>query len=386
MARILFLTDFSEEYSKLLLKGIVEYSKEHEPWVLCKMPPAYRTEHGIKGVLEWALNWKADAIIAQFYPDDDVSIFAKHGIIAIAQVFMQRFTEIPNIIGAHYKAGQIGADYFIKRGFKNFAFYGYRDIVWSEERCQGFKDRLNTFGLHKNCFEYQNDNFKELWYYKSESLIMWLKMLPKPIAIMTCDDNQAHHIVAICNHNNIQVPEEVSILGIDNDESICSLSIPQLSSINQDVEKGGYQTAEMIDKLLKNPESKPHDIVIQPTYITTRSSTDIYATSDKNIQKVLKYIHTNSQNKIDVEDLVNLVPMSRRLLEIKFKQVTGMSLYNYITNLRMMKLSKELVETNAPIREIAEEQGFSDYKNVARLFKKINGCSPLEYRLKYSLK
>ena len=125
MPRIILLTDFSEEYAKNLLKGIVRYSKEHEPWVLCKMPFSYRVKHGVEGVLKWAKKWKADGIIAQFYNTDRVDLFRENGIAAIAQDFKLRFTQIPNITGAHHLAGKMGADYFIRKGFKNFAFYGY---------------------------------------------------------------------------------------------------------------------------------------------------------------------------------------------------------------------------------------------------------------------
>ena len=189
MARLILLTDFSEEYAKLLLKGIVEYSKTHTPWVLCKMPLSFREVHGMKGVLEWALNWKADAIIGQFYPHEEVEIFGKHGIITIAQDFKTRFKSIPNITGNHYLAGKMGAEYFINKGYKNFAFYGFKGVVWSDERCDGFRETINEHG-HTSYSGFINDSEKDLWYYDSENLTHWIHHLPKPVAIMACDDNQ----------------------------------------------------------------------------------------------------------------------------------------------------------------------------------------------------
>ncbi len=386
MARVILLTDFSEEYAKLLLKGIVEYSKEHEPWVLCKMPLSYRDVHGIDGVLQWALKWGADAIIAQFYPTDNVSIFKEYGIVAIAQDFKTRFTEIPNITGAHTIAGKIGANYFIQKGFKNFAFYGFKNIVWSQERCEGFKNELKENNLCNSYFEYQNEEFKELWFYESKPLIDWLRILPKPIAIMACDDNQGHHITELCKQYGIMIPEEISILGVDNDESICSLSEPPLSSINQAVEKGGYETARLIEKLTGNPNAEYENIIVQPTSIITRQSTDIYATEDYHIAVVLKHIHQNSDKKLNVDDITKLVPLSRRLLEIRFKHVTGLPIYTYILNLRIEKFAQKLLENNIPIVEIAMDLEFSDYKNISRQFKKAKGCTPSDYRQAHSLK
>lgn len=386
MARLILLTDFSEEYAKLLLKGIVQYSKEHTPWVLCKMPLSYRDVHGIKGVLEWALKWEADAIIAQFYPTDPVEVFKENGIVAIAQDFKTRFKQIPNITGAHHLGGRIGASYFIQKGFKHFAFYGFKDIVWSEERCLGFKEELAVNGLADSFFEYRNTTFTDLWYYEPENLINWLKALPKPVGIMACDDNQAHHITEICKQYDLKIPEEIAVLGVDNDDAICTLTHPPLSSINQAVEKGGYETARLIEHLMKNPDAPYEDIVVLPTHVVTRQSTDIYATNDKYISIVLKHIHQNIDQKLNVGDISKLVPLSRRLLETKFRQVTGLPVYNYIFNLRIEKFAQMLLESSASIIEVAMSMGLSDYKNISRQFKQVKGCTPSEYRVIHSLK
>lgn len=386
MVRIILLTDFSEEYAKNLLKGIARYSKGRGSWVLCKMPLSYRDMHEAEGVLEWALKWKADCIIAQFYNTDQVEIFRKNGIIAIAQDFKQRFTEILNITGAHYLAGQMGAHYFIKKGFQHFAYYGFKGVVWSEERCEGFRDEVEKYGWGGNFSEYQNIEFKDLWFYESAPLTEWLRTLPKPVAIMACDDNQGHHIIEACNQYGIKVPEEVAVLGVDNDEAVCTLSYPPLSSIHQAVEKGGYETAALIEKMMKDPDAAYEDVVVYPTHIVTRQSTDIYATDDKSISVVLKYIHQNINKKMTVNDLLKLVPLSRRLLEARFRQVTSLSVYTYILNLRIQKFAEKLIYSKDTVVEIAMQMGFTDYKNISRQFKAIKGCTPSEYRLKRSVK
>lgn len=380
MPRIILLTDFTEQYAISLMKGVVQYSKESEPWVLCKMPLAYRDLNGVEGVLEWALKWKADGIIAQFNDDDDVAIFKQHRIVAMAQDFKHRFTDIPNITGEHRLAGRMGAAYFLKRGFVNFAFYGYRGVVWSEERCEGFRQEIGSQGFGANFYEYQNEESTELWFYETAPLVEWLKSLPKPVALMACDDNQGHHIIEVCGQCGIKVPEEVAVLGVDNDDIICTMSEPSLSSLQQDVEKGGYEAAKLMDALIKNPGVKFKDIVVRPTNIITRQSTDIYATDDKYISRVLKHIHQHSEQRLAVADLVRLVPLSRRLLESRFREVTGSSIYAYMLNLRLEKFADKLIENDEPITEIAFKMGFTDYKNISRQFKNRMGCTPTEYR------
>ena len=186
MIRLILLTDFTEAFAHNLLRGILEYSKEREPWVVCRMPPSYKQSHGIPGVLKWAKKWQADAIIAQFDDDDEVELFRENGIIALAQDFKSRFSVIPNITSEYKLTGQMAADFFLQKGFRNFAFYGYENVVWSEERCMGFRDRIIEKGFGDNFFEYQKQPLENLWYYESEPLASWIKSLPHPLALMAC--------------------------------------------------------------------------------------------------------------------------------------------------------------------------------------------------------
>ena len=143
MARVIFLTDFSEAYARELLLGMARYAHDTaQAWSLCRLPLSIRDKFGIEAVVEWAVRMKADAVIGQFYNTDNVGLFRENGIIAIAQDFKKRFTTIPNITGPHHLAGRMAAEYFLKKGFRNFAFYGTRGIDFSDERCQGFRETI----------------------------------------------------------------------------------------------------------------------------------------------------------------------------------------------------------------------------------------------------
>ncbi|HLW20598.1 MAG TPA: XylR family transcriptional regulator, partial [Cyclobacteriaceae bacterium] len=251
MYKIILLLDFAEEYSKNLLKGISKYAMENGPWTYCRMPLYYRETIGMEGILQWAKDWGADGIIGQLYNDTNVGKIVDSGIPVIAQDFKERFKEIPNITGSYRETGILGADYFLKKGYKNFAFYGFNDIVWSRERAEGFEERVNAAGHHVHYFEHRKSRSTDLWYYKSNSLSQWIRSLPKPIALMACDDNQGQQITEACRQIKIRIPEEVAVLGVDNDEMLCELSDPPLSSIAMDVERGGYDTAKLLDKMIK---------------------------------------------------------------------------------------------------------------------------------------
>ena len=386
MIKIILLSDFSEEYGKNLLRGITRYSKDHGPWTFCRMPSYYRETIGIDGILHWAKEWGADGIIGQFYNDEEVKKFTRANIPVIAQDFKERFTEIPNISGAYHETGRLAADYFLKKGFKNFAFYGFNNIVWSRERAEGFEERIQEAGHNVHHYQLKDTKSTDLWYYKPSALSEWLKSLPKPIALMSCDDNQGHHITEAARHAGIRIPDEVSVLGVDNDEMICDLSDPALSSIELDTEKGGYEAARLMEKMVNSKVLSAPDIIVKPTQVVTRQSTDVFASKDKYVVNALKYIHGNLDKNLKVDQVLREVPLSRRSLEKRFMLTTGYPVYEYIYNQRIEKFTQKLLETDMTIFEIALDLGLSDSKNIARQFKQIKGVTPMEYRKKHVLK
>lgn len=383
MHKIILLIDISEEYGQNLMKGVVKYSKEHGPWIFCRMPLFYRETLGMEGIVNFAKEWEADGIIAQLYNDLDVKKVTDAGIHLIVEDFKERFSDIPNITGGYFDAGKMGAEYFLGKGFRNFAFYGFKNIVWSRERAEGFANHLNPLGLDVHYFDNDQAPSSELWHYKPSALSQWLQSLPKPIAIMACDDERGQHITEACKHAKIQIPEEIAVLGVDNDKMTCNLSDPPLSSIDLDTEKGGYEAARLMDQLITKQVTEKYDILVKPTQVITRQSTDIASANDKYIAKALKFIHQNIDNRINVADVLKQVPLSRRALEKRFQETTGTGVYKYIYNLQIQKFAQRLLETDKTIFEIALESGFDNSKNISRQFKQVKGCTPIEYRTKH---
>jgi LacI family transcriptional regulator len=382
MYKIILLLDFAEEYSKGLLQGISRYSAENGHWSFCRMPLYYRETLGTKGILEWAKDWGADGIIGQLYNEMETELY-QSPFPVIAQDFKERFRYIPNITGQYRETGRLGAEYFLNKGYSNFAFYGFNNIVWSRERAEGFESAINRAGYQVHYFEHKKARSTDIWYYKSKTLSKWLKSLPKPIALMACDDNQGVHITEACKQNKIRVPQEVAILGVDNDVMLCQLSDPPLSSIELAVERAGYDTARAMDLMITGRVKFYRDILVPPLKVITRSSTDIYASRDENITNALDFIHKNIDQNLLVDQIVKEVPMSRRSLEKRFVEVTGLPIYKYIFKLRIEKLAHKLINSESSVFEIALEMGLSDSKNLGRQFRQIMGCTPLEYRRKF---
>lgn len=382
MKRILVLMDYSSEFSRRLLRGLIQYSKEHGPWIFYRLPSYYKALYGKEGIVKWAREWKADAIIAR-WDHEGTNLLGTLNIPIILQNYKTRSSLFSNLTGDYFATGVMAAQFFIKRCYRNFAFYGNRGVVWSRERAEGFRSEVEKVGGNYYYFESENLN-GEQWSVSHIQLDDWLLSLPKPIGVFACDDSFALQISEICKINNIHIPQDISLLGVDNDELICQLSDPPISSIVLDVERGGYEAGRLIDRMIRKEIGEPFNIVIQPTRFELRKSTEKYDIPNEHIFKVVNYIEDNFTKNINIETLVAMVPLSRRNLEVKFKEVVGTTIYQFILRCRVDYFAHLLLTTDRTLYDLGLESGFSDCKNVSRIFKKYKGHTPVEYRNLYS--
>lgn len=383
MIRLLYISDFSESFALKLLKGIVQYSRQGEQWEICRMPPSYIKAKGFSYMARWAKSWGANAVIGAFEFEEDIKLFHEQGIIVLAQDYKKPFKITPNITGEYFESGRMAANYFMERGYVNYGFFGFKDVYWSDERMNGFYTTLKKAGKAGSFFSYRAQNIERLWFYEKSGLSDWLQSLPKPIAIMACDDNQATNLIDACNVAGIKIPSDISVIGVDNDELVCNINTPLLSSVSVDIEKGGFETAALIENLVRNPEAPYEDVILRTGKIVERLSSATYATTDKEIQKALKCIHEKIQSKMSVKDVMKEVAMSRRLLERRFKEVTGSTIYQYISTQKVRKFAEMLLDSNDQIINIAINLGENDTKNLVRKFKAEYGCTPTEWREKH---
>ena len=379
--RLLIISDFTEQFPYRLLRGIMAWSKRSEqPWVVCKMPPSYKKEVGLYGVIHWAKNWKADVVIGQFEPGEKVSLFRDNGIVAMAQDYITQFDEIPNITADYELTGAMAAARLCGHGFKNFGFFGYEGVCWSDGRLKGYKEKLATEFNVDTVHVFNNRQLSALWNFDVAELKRWLMSLPKPIGIFACDDNQAEILMEACQASGIAVPFDVAIIGVDNDEVTCNMTSPALSSVDMDLERAGFEAAEMAEKMVRDKNYRGEDIVIRPVAVVGRGSTGIMATKDPTVAAALRFIYENRSRKILVSDVIKQVPVSRRLLEQRFKEATGASIYTVISNLRMDYFAQQLISSDETISEIAARMDEPDTKSISRRFLALKGCTPSEYR------
>lgn len=381
MIKILILIDPSTEFNRSFLTGLIRYANESQPWTFYRLPPYYKTLYGISGIRKQIKEWDIDAVITQ-WENEDMDWLKQLDI----PVFFQGYKEDENawfskISGDYYAVGAMAAKFFSKRKYTNFAFYGHKNYYWSKGRAEGYRIEVEKIGGNYSYFESESLNVVQ-WGDTHTALGEWLVSLPKPVALLACDDYFALQVSEICQIYDIAIPGELALMGVDNDQLICKLSHPSISSIITNDENGGYNTGKALRRLIAEGKSMPFDIVINPVSIELRQSTEKYNILNQHILTVINYIEENVTSNISIEELTGVVPLARRNLEIKFKEETGVSIYNFVLERKIEYISHLLLTTNKNLKDIAVSAGYSDARSLCRVFKKGTGCTPDMFRRK----
>jgi LacI family transcriptional regulator len=374
MIKVILLIDCADEHDRKLLRGIMRYSKENGPWLFYRLLPDYRFASGCEEhAIQFAKDWKADAIMGR-WNDSKLYLLDDLDIPVVLQNNRSRSDVFSNISGDYDTTGRMAARYFQKKLYTEYAFYGIKDIVWSEERCEGYKNEIQKFKGHFHCY------MEHVGVDNRDKVVRWLKDLPKPIAVFCCDDARALFLTETCKISGIRVPEDIAILGVDDDDLLCHISDPTLSSIQMDVENGGYMTCKLLHEQLKSGSKKPFNVNISPLRIQERNSTSVLNITDPNVLKLVEVIEADYSKDLKMDDLLKMVSLSRRSIEMRFKKVTGITIYQYLLRVRVDHLAYLLATTDRSYIDIVYEVGFRDLGNVSRTFRKFKGCSPMEWR------
>jgi LacI family transcriptional regulator len=295
-----------------------------------------------------------------------------------------------NVVTDSARIGQMAAEHLLACGFKRFAYCGCRvsceeDVPWSELRRQSFADRIHQAGWPCENFPVPQSSGGSSWLRERALMARWLQSLPKPVGLMAANDDRATQVVEACKVAGISVPSEMGIIGVDNDDVVCGLSDPPLSSVAVNFDRAGYEAASALDDLMTGRGIAPERIVVHPTHIVIRRSTDVVAVEDMSLARALRFIRgTSCKEALTVAGVARIAGISRRLLEKRFRRELGYSVLDDIRRVRTDKMAQLLVETQLPVCEIAETLGFGDVQHFARYFRSVKNMSPLAYRKTYA--
>jgi LacI family transcriptional regulator len=277
-------------------------------------------------------------------------------------------------------AGRIAAEYFLEQGFRHFAFCGVPDKSWSQQRKEGFCQRIQEAKL--KCHIYPEPLLKKdnIWEKEKAALADWLNDLPKPVGLMACNDERSCELIEAANLAGVAIPEEISLIGVDNDELICNLSEPALSSIAFNTEKAGYEAAQLLDRLMDGEKMAGQKVIVETVGVVARKSTDVSAIPDSAVVAAIRFIQAHSAQMIRVDDVVNATPLSRRLVERRFRKTVGRSILNEIQRVHVESAAETLLKTDLPITQVAQKSGFSSATHLGVIFKQRMKMTPLAYR------
>ena len=373
LSKVILLIETSRTFGRELLYGIARYSKLHGPWVF------YREPRNLKSHIPRLTNWNANGIIMR---DSVISNeLLKLGIPTIMVVHNpKRPANIPLVVTEGYHISRLAAEHLLNRGLKNFAYCGFDDFFWSNERKEYFKNTINDAGFKVHTYGENLSAKYKTWEKEQRQMAEWLKTLPKPIGIMTCNDDRGYHVLEACKIAKLHVPEEVSVIGVDNDVLICDLCDPPLTSIALNTESAGYAAAELLDRLMNGEPMQQQKISVNATHVVRRQSTDILAIEDSDVVSAIRYIRQNAKSKILVNDVVASTCLSRRSLESRFRKILNRSIQEEIRKVRTELISQMLMESNLSIAEITSTFNFTDLEHMSRYFKKEKGISLREFR------
>ncbi|MBN1396511.1 MAG: DNA-binding transcriptional regulator [Bacteroidetes bacterium] len=374
MKRIILLLETSRSFGRELITGILRYSKLNTPWCFYKEPT------DLKSSVPHLTNWKPDGIIMR-----DTMITKELLKLKVPTIFALHYTRcpknIPVITTDSSSIAKMASEHFIQKGFKNLAYCGFHGIVWSEERKSCFnrfnsKSGLRTYN-YASSYKISTNN----WEKEQRHVCRWIEDLPKPIGIFACNDDRGQHILEVCKLLNLKVPEDIAVLGVDNDPMFCEFGDPPLSSIALNVESAGYESARLLDKMITTGKKmNGKKIVVSASHVVQRQSSDILAVDDKEVRLAIKFIKDNANNKILVKDVVDAAGVSRRTLEKRFRETIHRSIHSEIQQVRIESISKLLIETNLPISQINSLYNFTDAVHISRFFKKEKGIGLREFR------
>jgi LacI family transcriptional regulator len=375
---VALIYDATRAYDLKVMTGVAAYLQEGADWNV------YIEENSLKDQrLPDLRTWKGDGIIADFDNPRVAAAVVESKLPAVAfgsgYGWYAPESRIPYFFTNNRAIAHLAADHLLDRGFRNFAYCGYpRTPIngWSEERERAFVARLKRRGL--TCSVHRGGRG---WTAMQKALGEWLEALPKPLGVMAANDNRARQVLEACRAQSLRVPEEVAVIGVDNDELLCQLSSPLLTSVEQGARRVGREAAVLLDRIMDGRKPRRRRMVIDPESVVTRRSTDILAIEDPVAAKAMYFIWEHALRGIKVKDVAEAVTCSRAALETRFKTALGYSVHTAIGNVRLEQARRLVRDTNLSLKQIAAQTGFKSVQHMTTVFGRAFGQPPAGYRL-----
>ncbi|MFN3190923.1 MAG: XylR family transcriptional regulator [Aureliella sp.] len=374
---VALIIETSIVYGRDLLEGIVRFMRMRGNWSvfleqrdLSRQPPS------------WLNEWNGDGIISRVTTPKLTEAVERTGVPLVELTDRRGKSVLPQIRANDHRIGELAAEHLIERGFRRFGYCGFRGEAWSKRREEAFLKAANP-ASQESCTVYESRWFgpgTRSWDEEQASIRAWLASIQPPFAVMACNDVRGKHVIDACESLGLAVPEQVAVIGVDNDDQLCRICSTPLSSVLPNAALVGFRAAELLETLMSGGTPKQQIQTVDPLGVQTRQSTDVVAIEDRDIASALHYIRRNACNGITVDEVVRANVVSRSTLERQMRKYLGRSPQEEIRHVQIKRARELLVTTDLPIEKIAHLCGFDHPEYMHVVFKRITGITAGAFR------
>ncbi len=383
LPRVALLIESSRTYGRGILRGIARYAHANGPWSVFLQE---RELHS--GIPPWLTRWNGDGIIARIENNRMATKLTRTGRPVVDVLGNNRLADIPGFDSDARALAQLAADYFVRAGFRHFAFFGYRGIPFSDRREAAYATCLAKHGFSLKVFPSKPGRIPAMHIQALEqsglaagmAIADWLRKQPRPLAIFACNDVCAQQVLNACREQGIKVPEEIAVMGVDNDDVLCNLCEPSLTSIEPDTERLGYEAATQLDRMMRGRLVKAVITQIPPIRLHERGSTDVLPIDDPVVAQALRFIRSRLAKRVGVKDVLEQASRSRTDMELRFRRWLKTSISKEITRQQLDRAGRLLQQTDLSLKEVASRAGVANASHLCRLFRRRHNRTPTEFR------
>jgi LacI family transcriptional regulator len=376
--RVALLIESSVSSGRQVLDGIADYLHQTASWAIYYEPGHFSFRNALP---DWLKHWTGDGILARIRTEAIAERLGKLGIPVVDLMCEYPKMGIPSVGLDHRKISELAANHLRECGGRVFAYCGIRGTLWAQRRAEYFKEIVGRTGCKVQEY-WLPDRNSRAWLSEAERLRLahWIADLPKPAGVMACSDVVGQRVLEACRLAEVMVPEEIAVLGVDNDETLCRISNPYLSSILVGHDRVGFCGAKLLDELMQGKTPPKEPLVVGRPRLVVRQSTNVQTIGDRDVTLALRYIRDKAYDAISVRDVAAHVALSYSTLNRRFHAILSRSIHDEITRVRLERVCELLVTTQISIAQIARVTGFAHHEYLGAVFKSEMGLTPGQYR------